>query len=580
MSSGNGERQVERMRGSIRDVRIDQIDRSRNHRLKQEGDLERIESLKQSIAACGQLQPVRVYERGEHQLNDRHAEPYILGFGARRCAAMMALGHETIRAVVYPPASDAEIEQARAVENLHRQDITPLEEVQAVDAVLSALKEDASFTADPFEEAATRLAKSVAWVKDRDYLFRLSTPVQKFAMKTGIPAGHLRELAKVGDEREQMRLACEAVGAPTWYFVPRDGQKQVDEHTQSMQDEWLAELKQGRMTRVPLTKLKAEVAKVTLSLKVIPWEYARPVELGDVKLRRCSGCPHNSETDRTLFEIEADEKNPRGFCLNRSCYEQKHELAQQAKEATLKKIARRTVQTPDAIRKAAPAWMKESSVVGFVKRQLDKAKASKDAVAKQPRRDPYAPRELTAYEQHLLSFGETLETWLGRAFDRILEAVNGDTRFKIAWTLLLAVPELYEHASWSIPRPSPYGKVTTNEPLLAELAPRVGEAIDVMFSGSRQQVAELMASVPIDDPNERRGFDVPHPEALAKLARHLGIDIGEPPVWAIPEWIEKPVAELAILNHGAPVAVEGDADDEIDDNASDDVHADELAVEE
>lgn len=545
----------------ICDIRIDQIDRSRNHRLKQDGDLDRIESLKQSITACGQLQPVRVYERGEYQVSERHDEPYILGFGARRCAAMLALGRETIRAVVYPPASDAEIEQARAVENLHRQDITPLEEVQAVDSVLCALKEDASFTGDPYEEAATRLAKSVAWVKDRDYLFRLSTPVQKFAMRTGIPAGHLRELAKVGDPREQLRLACESVGAPTWFFIPREGQKEVEEHARSMQTDWFGELAAGKVTRIPLTKLKGEVAKVTLSLKVIPWEYTKPVELGDVKLRRCSGCQHNSETDRTLFEVEADEKNPRGFCLNRSCYEEKQELAQQAKEATLKKIAKRTVQTPDAIRKAAPVWVKESSVVGFVKRQLEKAKGTAEGKEKKARRDPYAPRELTPYEQHLLCFGESVGEWSGNAFEMILDAVNTDPRYKIAWTLLLAVPEFYQHNGWSIPRPSPYGRVAVDEPALAMLGDKALEAIDVMFSGSRQQVSDLMQLVTIQDPNERDGFDVPHPDALLKLARYLNIEIGPAPVWSIPEGIEKPLLEPAQQGEPTDHAMEDQADE-------------------
>lgn len=565
--SSTAQKRVSSNESRICDIRIDQIDRSRNHRLKQEGDLDRIEALKQSINACGQLQPVRVYERGKDQVDDRHDEPYILGFGARRCAAMLALGHETIRAVVYPPASDAEIEQARAVENLHRQDITPLEEVQAVGAVLTALKEDATFTGDPYEEAATRLAKSVAWVKDRDYLFRLSTPVQKFAMRAGIPAGHLRELAKVGDPHEQMRLACESVGAPTWYFVPREGHKEVDEHARSMQVDWFVELANGKLTRIPLTKLKAEVAKVTLSLKVIPWEYAKPVELRDVKLRRCAGCPHNSETDRTLFEVEADEKNPRGFCLNRSCYEQKHELAQQAKEATLKKIAKRTVQTPAAIRKAAPTWVKESSVVGFVKRQLEKAKNPDGDKAKQPRRDPYSARELTTYEQHLLQFGEQVEAWIGNAFEMILDAVNTESRFKIAWTLLLVVPEFYHHDGWSIPRPSRYGRVTVDEPALAELSPAVLDAIDVMFSGSRKQVGECLDAVTLDDPNQRDGFNIPHPDALLKLARHLKIDLGAAPVWSIPAGVEKPVCEPVQEREHGDATVDAMDDEESQEDA-------------
>jgi ParB/RepB/Spo0J family partition protein len=116
----------------IRDIELSEIDRSRNHRIPTPGDAERIEALKQSIEACGQLQPIRVYERGEGQKHGRKDKPYILGFGDRRCAAVQLLGRRTIRAMVFGPASDIEIAQARAIENLHRQDITPLEEVRAV----------------------------------------------------------------------------------------------------------------------------------------------------------------------------------------------------------------------------------------------------------------------------------------------------------------------------------------------------------------------------------------------------------------------------------------------------------------
>ncbi len=182
----------------IREIAITDIDRSRNHRLPRSGDSERLEAIKQSIAACGQLQPIRVYERGDDQKDRKHKEPYILGFGARRCAAMELLDHSTIQAVVFPSATEAEIAQARAVENLHRQDITPLEEVQAVADVLEAIKADTSFTGDPHEEAAARLGCEGVWVKDRDYLHRLTKPVQKFALRSGLPAGHLRGTGQIG----------------------------------------------------------------------------------------------------------------------------------------------------------------------------------------------------------------------------------------------------------------------------------------------------------------------------------------------------------------------------------------------
>lgn len=124
------------------DVPIDQIDRSRNHRIERPGDDGRVAALTASIKAAGQLQPVRVYECGPQQKKAGCKQPYVLGFGDRRCRALLALGRKTVRAVVFGPVTDAEIEQARAIENLHRQDITPLEEVRAVDALLKAVKAD------------------------------------------------------------------------------------------------------------------------------------------------------------------------------------------------------------------------------------------------------------------------------------------------------------------------------------------------------------------------------------------------------------------------------------------------------
>ena len=255
----------------IRDIALEDIDRSRNHRIPRQGDDERLASLKQSIDACGQLQPVRVYERGEDQKDKQHKEPYILGFGARRCTAMELLGRKTVLAVIFGPASDAEIAQARAVENVNRQDITPLEEVQAVADVLEAIKSDETFAGDLHAEAAARLGCEVTWVKDRDYLHRLTKPVQRFALRSGLPAGHLRELAKIGDPQIQMRLACEVTGAPAHAFPADLKDAKSADWQRQLQENYFGELSDGKAERWTLSRLKNEVARVQLSLRLIPW---------------------------------------------------------------------------------------------------------------------------------------------------------------------------------------------------------------------------------------------------------------------------------------------------------------------
>lgn len=529
----------------IREILIAEIDRSRNHRLPMPADKDRIDAMKSSIEACGQLQPIRVYERGADQTTGKDDLPYILGFGSRRCAAMELLDRKTISAIVFDPASDAQIAQARAVENLHRLDITPLEEVLAVCDILEAIKGDSKFTGDPYEEAATHLARPLTWVRDRDYLHRLTKPVQRFALRAGVPAGHLRELAKVGDPIEQMRLACECSGAPSWAFSSSDKSGTVEDHHRQLQEEYFAELADGKCQRSPLSKLKEEVSRVQLSLRIIPWEFDRPVQQGNVKLRKCLGCPHNSETDRTLFGIDEDAANPRGFCLNPACYNAKQEAAQTAKEQVLSKIRTRTVQTPDAIRKAAPPWLKDSTVIGYVKRQLEKTKTKgeNDATpdeAGETRR--HGGRQLTPHEQAIITFIDAMTQWTQKAYAKVLAGINKDPAYRVGWSLLAATEIFWNQPNWKGTRPHVYGPEVTESPELPPIEDKVKQAIELAMKGTRPAWLELAGWNRQGDPDQRREIGIPHPETLRLLADAVGGKLTDAPVW-VPPTVE-PAAEI------------------------------------
>lgn len=525
---------MNQMESRIRDIALDQIDRSRNHRIPMAGDAERIELMKASIEVCGQLQPVRVYERGADQKDEKHEEKYILGFGSRRCTAMELLGRKTIRAIVFAPASDAEIAQARAVENLHRQDITPLEEVLAVSDVLEAIKADEKFKGDPYEEAATRLARSVTWIKDRDYLHRLTKPVQRFAMRSGLPAGHLRELAKVGDPVEQMRLACESVGAPAWCFAATEKDAKLADHAHQMQEEYFAGMADGKISRWPLSKLKEELGKVQFSLKVIPWEFDRTVEHGGVKLRKCSGCPHNSETDRTLFGIEEDSANPRGFCLNSSCYKAKQQAAQAVKEQVLSKMRNRQVQTADAIRRAGPEWIKESSLVGYVRRQLEKASSGPVEPETEKPIHAYVGREFTEYEVALKKFIQQFNDWHEDAWQQILDAINAKPIYRVSWCVLLGVNDFWDHSRVHFPHISPYGPECTEKVVIPSVSKRFQPMIHLAFKGSQNGWIKLLRKQKQIDPDQKQGAGIPHPLVLQWLAEAVSLKLSPCPQWVPP----------------------------------------------
>ena len=528
----------------IQEIAIADIDRSRNHRIPRVGDGQRLDAIKASIEACGQLQPVRVYERGSDQKDSKHKEPYILGFGARRCKAMELLGRTTIQAIIFPQSSDAQIAQARAVENLHRQDITPLEEVQAVADVLEAIKADPAFTGDPYDEAAARLGCEPTWVRDRDYLHRLTKPVQKFALRTGIPAGHLRELAKVGDPREQMRLACESIGAQAHVF-PAEKEERLEKWQQESQERFFAALDDGKVQRWPLIQLKDQVAKVRLSLRQIPWHFEQPVVFGSTKLRKCAGCPHNSETDRTLFGIDEDAANPQGFCLHPACYNAKYSAVEAVKEQIFKKINSKDDQSPASIRKFSPEWIKEATVVGYVQRQLEKAKAKgngKSAASPEPDVRPPDPRQrhISALQQ----YSQLVTDWHKTAFATLWKAINREPFHQMSWCLLMGIATFHQQ---------PRLELVDDQPVLPPLPESIEQMIRQAFKCNRSVWTAILKGQRLVDPFELEPLDFIHPRAMELLAEATGAKLEPIPQWQAP--VQEPApAEPAVSQAEAPTA--------------------------
>ncbi len=136
-----------------------------------------------------------------------------------------------------------------------------------------------------------------------------------------------------------MRLACESIGAPDRAFPADPKDSKVAPWQVQLQEEFFAQLADGRVHRWPLNQLKEQVAKVRLSLRQVPWDFDQSIVFGATKLPKCAGCGHNSETDRTLFGIDEDAANPQGYCLNPSCYNAKHAAVDAAKEQVLKKVS-------------------------------------------------------------------------------------------------------------------------------------------------------------------------------------------------------------------------------------------------
>ncbi len=165
------------------------------HQPRQHFDEESLVELAASIAEMGVLQPILV-----RPLDD---DRYELVAGERRWRATQRAGLATIPAIVRTTTDLSSVEQA-LVENLHRKDLTPLEEASAYQQLI----EDFEFTHD---DLAGRVGKSRSSITNSLRLLGLPPSVQSLLGDGQLSAGHARALLGTPDRSRQESLARDAV---------------------------------------------------------------------------------------------------------------------------------------------------------------------------------------------------------------------------------------------------------------------------------------------------------------------------------------------------------------------------------
>ena len=159
-------------------------------------DEESLAELAGSIQEIGVLQPVLARDMGNGT--------YQLVAGERRWRAARRAGLLTIPAIVRHTDDLSSVEQA-LVENLHRQDLTPLEEAAAYQQLI----EDFGLT---HEQVSTRVGKSRSTITNMLRLLSLPPSIQHLLADGRLSAGHARALLGSPDRAFQEHLAKRAVG--------------------------------------------------------------------------------------------------------------------------------------------------------------------------------------------------------------------------------------------------------------------------------------------------------------------------------------------------------------------------------
>lgn len=154
-------------------------------------DEEALASLTASISELGVLQPILVREIGD--------ERFELIAGERRWRAAKRAGLPSIPVVVRTVDEVLSLEQA-LVENLHREDLNPLEEA----AAYQQLMEDFDLTQ---EQVAQKVGKSRSSVANTLRLFQLPPSIQRLVAENQLAAGHAKALLGTPDRAFQESLA-------------------------------------------------------------------------------------------------------------------------------------------------------------------------------------------------------------------------------------------------------------------------------------------------------------------------------------------------------------------------------------
>jgi ParB family chromosome partitioning protein len=154
-------------------------------------DDEALAGLAASIREVGILQPLVV----RHTADGR----YEVIAGERRLRAAKAAGLPVVP-VVLRDSGDEELLRDALIENIHREDLNPIEQAEAFKALLGelGLKQ---------EELADRVGVSRSHIANTIRLLALPLDVQQLLTDDKIAAGHARALLSLGDKEAMSTLA-------------------------------------------------------------------------------------------------------------------------------------------------------------------------------------------------------------------------------------------------------------------------------------------------------------------------------------------------------------------------------------
>lgn len=226
--------------GELQNINLERIEPNPYQPREDIGE-DKLNELAQSIEKNGVLQPVILTPT---------EEGFYLVAGERRWRAAKMADLDRIPAIVKNIDRDQMMELA-LIENIHRQDLNPLEEARAY----KQLQEEFELTQ---AELASRLGRSRSSISNSLRLLQLDSGVQKFVSRETLSAGQARAIAGLDSDEEQLAAAEKIIEED---MSVREAEQYISELKSDKEDR---EIKAGAEEKVldELDRISEEVERV------------------------------------------------------------------------------------------------------------------------------------------------------------------------------------------------------------------------------------------------------------------------------------------------------------------------------
>ena len=181
---------------TVQDVKLSLI-RPNPYQPRRTFDQKALRELASSIQESGVFQPIILRQP------DPKLKRYELIAGERRCRASKLAKQTTIPAIIRT-MSDEKMMEVAVLENLQREDLTPLEEAQAYQTLMDKL----SLTQ---AQVAERLGQSRPYIANYLRLLGLPNEIKELVSAGKLSMGQARTLLGLKDRKQLVKLAKQAV---------------------------------------------------------------------------------------------------------------------------------------------------------------------------------------------------------------------------------------------------------------------------------------------------------------------------------------------------------------------------------